>query len=278
MKKIFCLIVLFSFIFGLHAQDLSIDTFFTPQQIQRVLDGEIISRMCIKDNAWGENTDLSMTIPATKFDQGGYTDWEMISDEKAFIPFELNDKTKLQLLNALVDFEGLKGMKYYSRKVDEILVLIEDAYGIKSATNFSKAKPIKYDSLQNHVTNYFSQKDNRFGRTYYSSDIYFDGDNVVIINSNVAGMNYFLPINRKGEFKSITYLIYSQEHKGFFYYVANPIRIRIELALSKLSPTTFAQRLRAVTVHLANSIGLDWSDKYQPYDNEKLNNGEYKNF
>ena len=280
MKKLFIAIMIVFSAFAAFSQTGKPvpEMFFTPEQMQRVLDGEIISRMCIAGNAWGENTDLTMTIPATSYDAGGYTDWEMICDEKAFIPFELNDENKLKLLNILTDFESLKGAKYYSRKVDEILVLIEDAYRMKSATNHIKAAPAKYDKLESHVTNYFSQKDNRFGRTFYQSDVWFDGDDIIMINSNVVGMAYLVPINRKGEFKSITYLMYSAEHKGFFYYTANPIRIRIELALKKLSPTTFAQRLRAMTVHYGLAMGADWSDKYQPYDNEKLSNGEYRNY
>ncbi len=278
MKKLFFVNIFIFVIFALFAQELSVEMFFTPEQVERVLNGEIISRMCIAKNAWNENTDMSITIPATKFDRGGYSDWEMISDEKAFIPYDLTGDAKLRLLNAIVDYEGLKGMKYYSRKVNQVLVLIEDAYRIKSDKNLTKAPKIVYDKVTDHVTNCFSQKDNRFGRTYYQSDVYFDGDNVAVINSNVVGMNYLVPINRKDEFKSLTYLIYSPEHKGFFYYAANPMRIRVEFALSKLSPTTFAQRLRAVTVHLAGGMGVDWSDKYQPYDNAKLKAGEYKNY
>ena len=280
MKKLFITIIIVFTVFAAFSQNgkPTPEMFFTAEQMERVLNGEIISRMCIAQNAWNENTDLTMTIPGTSYDEGGYTDWEMICDEKAFIPFEMNDENKLKLLNILTNFESLKGAKYYSRKVDEILVLIEDAYRMKSGSNHTKAEPAKYDKFESHVTNYFSQKDNRFGRTFYQSDVWFDGDDVIMINSNVVGMTFVVPINRKGEFKSITYLMYSAEHQGFFYYTANPIRIRVELALKKLSPTTFAQRLRAMTVHYGMAMGADWGDKYQPYDNEKLSNGEYRNY
>ena len=72
--------------------------------------------------------------------------------------------------------------------------------------------------------------------------------------------------------------IYDEEKEGFFYYTVSPIRIRIDLALKKLSPTTFSNRLRATTVHLAKLLGLDWEDKYNPWIEEKLLSGGYKNY
>ena len=98
MKKLFITIIIVFTVFAAFSQNgkPTPEMFFTAEQMERVLYGEIISRMCIAQNAWNENTDLTMTIPGTSYDEGGYTDWEMICDEKAFIPFEMNDENKLK--------------------------------------------------------------------------------------------------------------------------------------------------------------------------------------
>ena len=64
MKKLLFLIISVFVSAAAFSQNVkpTVDLFFTAEEQQRVLDGEIISRMCIAQNAWGENTDLTMTI------------------------------------------------------------------------------------------------------------------------------------------------------------------------------------------------------------------------
>jgi hypothetical protein len=61
------------------------------------------------------------------------------------------------------------------------------------------------------------------------------------------------------------------------------MRIRIEMLLKKgglatLYPTTFSNRLRAGTVHLAKLLGLNWSAKLNPWDEDKMEEGYYRNY
>jgi hypothetical protein len=61
------------------------------------------------------------------------------------------------------------------------------------------------------------------------------------------------------------------------------MRIKVDSMLKKdnnltLYPTTFSNRLRAATVHLAKLIGLNWDSKLNPWDEDMLEAGKYRNY
>ena len=103
MKKTAIFIsLLFAAIFAF-AEELSVDMFMTADQIERVKAGEIITRMYIKYDQHKEATDLDLPVPSTSYAPVNYKGYQMITDEKAFLPYELNDETKLTFYNTIRD-------------------------------------------------------------------------------------------------------------------------------------------------------------------------------
>jgi hypothetical protein len=283
-KKIFILLSFMYFSLSVNCQPVSTNDIFSDKDISRITSGEIITRMYIKNNAVGENTDIKINVPKTSYCKEDFSNYEMITDEKAFIPYDLNDNSRIKFYNTLTAFSKLKGMQYYSKRIRKVETLILDCYQIESINKKNKIKDITYTSISSAVTNYFIQKDNRFGTLTFKSELYNEGDNFIFINTCQDKLSV-LVFNAAGkeEYKFITYFIYNKEKKGFFYYTVNMMRIRNDVFLnsgSKLTlfPTFFSNRLRAGTVHFVKLLGLNWDDKINPWDRKKLKQGFYKNY
>jgi hypothetical protein len=287
LKKIY-LFLAFSFIFYSAAaiEPVSINTFFNSKDIDRVKKGEIITRMYLKNNAVDENTDLSINIPSTKYINEDFGIYEMITDEKAFFPYKIeSSEKKLKFYNTLTAFSKLTGMNYYSRKIQKVDKLILSSYRIESPSKTKALDDIVYSQINDKVINYFIQKDNKFGNLSYESELYNEGDNFILINKCLDPIKLAVIVSKKEEFKIISYFIYDRELGGFFYYSAQIMRIRAEFTLKKnkimaftLFPTTFSNRIRAATVHFAKMIGLNWDEKLNPWDEDKMDKGFYKNY
>jgi len=286
MKKIILfLIINIVFIFNLYAQALlSIDTFFNDKEIEKVLKGEIITRMYIKDNASGENTDLKIDIPNTKYTNEVFSNYEVIVDEKAFVPYKMEDvPSRLKFYNVLTAYSKLKGMQYYTRMRKRKETFILESSKIDPKNNSSIPDEI-YNEIKPKIENYFTQKDNKFGKLTFKSELYNDGNVFVTINTCTHPTSYgIVSINKKNETKFISYFFYNEEKKGFYYYSINIMRVRVNFVLKKndlmtLNPTLFSNRLRATTIHLAKMLGLNWEDKLNPWDEDQLEKGAYKNY
>jgi hypothetical protein len=271
-------------LFIINSQSIGLNDIFTSKEIARLKNGEIITRMYIKNNAVKENTDLKIEVPKAKFIHEDFSPYEMITDEKAFIPYKLDEKSKLSFYNTIQSFSKLKGMTYYSRRIQKVETLILDCYRIESISNKKRTNDVMYNSILPKITNYFIQKDNRFGSLTFKSELYNEGDNFILINTCMDKLSKLIfNISNKEEYKFITYFIYDKQAGGYYYYSVNLLRIRDESFLKKgskltLYPTTFSNRLRGATVRVAKLLGLNWDDKINPWDEEKLNKGFYKNY
>lgn len=261
------------------AEELTVDMFMTQQQIDRVKSGEIITRMYIKYNHHEEATDLDLPVPSTSYAPVNYKDYQMITDEKAFLPYELNDETRLTFYNTISDANKLTGMQYYSRRADEVKTLVVNAYPTtKKWVKIKNQQPMT--EILPHITGYFRQKDNKFGLMSFQSDLYNERNNFVLVNTCKTPIPF---ICNPDEYKTVTYFIYDEEAKGFYIYTAFLLVIRSDSfingkGLMTLNPTTFSNRLRAATTHIAILLGVDWSDKRNPWDPDKMDRGEYRNY
>ncbi len=274
-KSFLYIVILFSFA-GLYANTLLINDFMNEKEIADVLSGSIITRMYLKNNALGENSDEFIKVPTTSYSKESFSEYEMITDEKAFFPYNLSEKDILEFYTIISSPSKLKGTKYYSRRDEKIDDLILDCYQIDD-----KNKRIN-DTVQTEIKEYivgrFRQKDNKFGTLNFKSELYNQGNNFVMI----ATCENAIPlISGKDEYKIISYFIYDEVNKGFFYYSVFAMRIRTEMFLTKnglktLAPTTFSNRLRAATVQIAHLIGLDWSAKYNPWENDLMGRDKYR--
>jgi hypothetical protein len=244
-----------------------IPTFFSNEEISRINNGDIISRMYVKGNARGENSNEKIEIRVTIYDNEDFTVYEAIADEKSFLPYPLNSESKLKFYNILTSFSKLKGMLYYSRRDAKVTELVKDCYRVESRSG-NKKPDIVYSSIKSKTTSMFLQKDNKFGKLIYRSELYNNGDDFVLVNTCLEPISaLFINLNDSEEYKIISYFLYSPEKKGFFIYSVLAMRLKSNLALTNTAfgPTGFSNRLRASTVHLAKLIGLDWSNKYNAW-------------
>jgi hypothetical protein len=286
MKKI--LIILFCFSFAVICalpEELKTTAFFSEKDIQRVRSGEIITRMYLQNDAVKENTDLKIDVPKSRYAAEDLSAYEMITDEKAFIPYSIKDGSdRLRFYNTLTAFSKLKGMTYFSRRIMKVQEMILDCYRIDSPTAKKRTEDMIYSEIKDKIVNYFLQKDNRFGKLVFMSELYNEGDNFIMINTCTQPItSAVFNICDKNEYKIITYFIYDKETKGFYYYTVNAMRVRLKFVLSEnklmvLYPTTFSNRLRAATVHFAGLLGLDWKEKLNPWNEKLLKKGKYRNY
>ena len=174
---IFFIILTFNF-FGVEPVDVK--TFFTSEELQRVNKGELIPDMFVKFNSRGENSKDKIIIPRTKYNDIDLSNYEIISTDKGFIPYKLTDESKLAFYNALTAFSKLEGMVYYSRRDAKVMQLIKKCYRVESMSGNKYPDKI-YDKIEPKVSNMFFQEDNKFGKVFYRSDLYNDGDNFVMI-------------------------------------------------------------------------------------------------
>ena len=253
---------------------------FSKEQISSLKNGDIISRMFVKYDALGENTHLSIDIPKTDYTNEDFSVYEILTDEKVFIPYVLNDGSKLDFYNLLASFSKLNGMNYYSRSSSKVEKLILNCFKIESPKNKKNINDTTYDKIEPKITNYFLQQDNKFGKITFKSELMNDSNNFILINTCVEPISSIININNGGEYKIISFFVYDEKSEGFYYYSINAMRVRVNFLLKNglLRPTTFSNRLRAATVHFAKLLGLDWSEKLNPWDETKLKNGEYKTY
>ncbi|OHD15972.1 MAG: hypothetical protein A2086_11110 [Spirochaetes bacterium GWD1_27_9] len=278
MKKIILSIVVFLLTFQLFCNDfVSLNDIFTTSDIEKLKKGDLIARMYLKYNPSNVNTDLEIKIPKTKFTSEDYSVYEMIVDDKAFIPYNLTDESKLKLYNSLTSYSKLKGMQYFSRRIGQTQTLILNSFRIDSSNNRSQKDDITYSKIEPMTTNYFLQEDNKFGKLVFKSELYNNDNDFVLVNTCAQAI---FPFSNKGDYKIISFFIYDSEAQGYFYYSVNLMRIRIglEILVKKTDATLFSNRIRAGTVHIAKLLGLDLSAKITPWENEKLDKGFYKNY
>lgn len=263
MKRILILILL-NFIFKFYSLNISVDTFFSLDETNKVLKGEIITRRYMKYNPHNLNTHNKIEVPITEFTKEDYSIYEVVIDEKTFFPYEIKEnRDLLKIFNILNNVSSAKGMKYYSNRAGEVLEFILDSYMVKPDKLWEKIVDPQYEKILPKTESFFYQKDNRFGKLLYKKTVYNEKNNFYIITECLEPIYFFLPLNRKGEYKIISYFLYDKEKKGYFYYTLLVTRIRNDFILKKeyTNATLFSSRVRALSVHFAKLIGLDWYDK-----------------
>ena len=268
MKKINLLIFFVLLTFNFFGIDpIDVKTFFTPEELQKINNGELIPNMYVKFNSRGENSAENIVIPRTKYNDVDLSSYEILSTDKGFIPYKLNEESKLAFYNTLAAFSKLEGMVYYSRRDAKVMQLIKKCYRVESLSG-NKYPDKVYAKIEPKVSNMFFQEDNKFGKVFYRSDLYNEGDNFIMINTSLIPISKFIfTLNDKEEYQVSSFFIYSKEKAGFYYYSYLAMKVKVEAVLKTeaFGPTAFSNRLRAATVHLAKLIGLDWNDKYNTW-------------
>jgi len=284
MKKSFSTILFLLVTIFIFSEDLSVDllnTFFSKEEQEKMLDGKFITRMCIKFNAKGENTHLFIKIPVTKWTPENLSSYEIITDDKIFIPYQkskVNEEHNLNFLNFLTSYRKLAGMVYYSRSSNNIETLIKKSYRLDDKDK--KIDDPKYDKVISYTKNKFLQEDNKFGTTYFDSEVYNIDNSFIMVNSNNKPISKGIKIGDKGDYKVISFFIYDDEKEGYYCYFLNAFRINNDNLLKGglLRPTTFSNRLRAAIVFFLKFLGKDYSSELNPWDEKTLKSGGYKQY
>lgn len=248
-------------------EDLTLDTFFNEEEIKQTLDGNILSKMYVKFNAKKENTVEFIEILRTSYNDEDFSVYEVVTDEKFFLPYDLDSRSSLEFYNALLSYSKLEGMVYYSRRAGKASELIKKSHRVKSISE-KKEEDIVYSEIKPSVTNLFLQKDNKLGTLYFRNELYSVNDNFVMINTCVVPISKAIfTLNDKNEYKIYSFFLYDAEKKGFFVYTFQAMRVKQDGLLKSglIAPTTFSNRLRASTVHLAKMLNIDWADKLNPW-------------
>jgi hypothetical protein len=149
-------------------------------------------------------------------------------------------------------------MKYFSITDNKEQIFVTESGRIDPANNNS-LKDSEYSIIIPEIEYYCRIADNRLGRLTFRCSVLNKGDDFILKNICIHPIKkYFMNINEKEEYKLISFFLYSPEHKGFFLYSINAIRIRNEyfMKLGIITPESFANRIRAGTVHTAGILGI----------------------
>ncbi|HQJ05606.1 MAG TPA: hypothetical protein PLI57_04410 [Spirochaetota bacterium] len=248
-------------------EDLTLDTFFTAEEIRQTLDGNILSKMYVKFNAKKENTVEFIEIPRTLYNDEDFSVYEVVTDEKFFLPYDLETRPGLDLYNKLLSYSGLEGMVYYSRRAGKSEKLIKKSHRVRSISE-KREEDVAYSEIKPQVTNLFLQKDNKLGTLYFRNELFSVNSDFVMINTCVVPISKAIfTLNDKNEYKIYSFFLYDAEKRGFFVYTFQAMRVKQDGLLKSglIAPTTFFNRLRASTVHLAKMLNMDWTDKLNPW-------------
>ena len=276
MLKLLLQIIIYVYLFcaslsSLNAQSgLSLETIINEQEKQILLKGEIITKSFLKFNSTlhTPNTNAQIYIPETKYSGKDIEGYEMICVEKAFFPYNLTTEAKILFYNILADASKLSGMKYYSKTDSKTEVLITNSAKINSLEHRKPVKNVLFEAIHPKTVNYLTITDNRFGKLTFRSELFNEGNSFILKNVCIDPMEkYFISINNKEEYRLISFFIYDNKAKGYFYCSINAMRIRSDyfLKLGMLSAANFANRMRGSTVHTAKLLGLDWTDKIKAF-------------
>lgn len=248
---------------ALPSHSLSIEMFFKPDEIREVLQGDICTFSRFGDKI--RNTDGSNTIvklPATEYMAKELEGYDMVTVEKAFFPYDLKTKSELALYNYLQRYSAFAGILYYSRTDKKVQKLVLESYRVDSTDLKQKEKDPVHTQIEDYHKDHVYLKDNRFGKIVFCSEIFHKDDNFVTKQTNAKPLSMLgITVSGKGQYQLISFYMYDKERRGYFYYAVHAMKVHSGLIrrFGRLSPESFANRLRAMTVHIAAFFEMDWS-------------------
>lgn len=248
--------------------DAPVSAFFTPGERASVKKGAIISRAAL---AGGEGFNLpagaSIILPRSRHIPRELSGYEMLAEERAFMPYDMNPPKALSLYNSLFAFSKFAGIRYYSRTDKKLLTYILSSSRIASPGGGGVLPDPVYGAVEPGRTCHFKIRDNRFGDITFSHEVLSDGGTFVVKSVCVHPLRKMgFTIAGAGEYRLTSLFLYSPADRGFYYYGLHALRVRTGFFNSSglLNAESFANRLRAETVRRAGLLGLDWNAKIRP--------------
>jgi len=228
----------------------------------RLLRGEILTRVSLKGKSGFSTNPDEISMPNLDGFINDIDQYEMVAIEKAFFPFVFSDSALDSLIRHLLCFSCLSGIEYYSINDKKVQALVKECHLISNSDSTGLAgKPSAEMQSLAHV---FMMHDNRFGKLRFRCDLHISGMNILVSNTSLDSMSKLVfPINDAGEYRMFYLFQYDPDAKGLFYTAVQLMRIKNNflLKLGKLSSGNFANRIRAITVYLAEYFGLGWNNR-----------------
>jgi hypothetical protein len=260
-KKIAVIIIICT-LHVLHAASLSLNSFFTDNEIKFSLKGEFLTSVSLKGSGNAVSGPVENTLPAKNmYLNETISGFDMIAIDKGFFNME-DDKNRERIYKSLTDFSNLKNMKYYSQSDKGNAVLIIKSYKIDSSENSISQN--KKDNIPEKTIFRFAIEDNRLGLLTFKSELVYDGENFIMTNTlskgvTKLGMNIFNP----GDYKIYKFFIYDKKSKGYFFYTVQFMKVRSNVLnkFNLIKPESFGNRVRAENIHFLKSIGINRSGK-----------------
>jgi hypothetical protein len=245
----------------------AVDGFFTAAQRAAVKKGVIITRASVKNgDRFNIPERMSVTLPLSPHIPRALADFEILAEERAFMPFDYTGPRKLSFYNGLFAFSRFTGMRYYSRTDKKMLTCILDSGRISAPGGQVLADPV-YTSAEPRREGYFRVRDNRFGDIVFANAVLNRGGSFIINSACTHPLTRMgITIAEKEEYRMISVFIHNPADRGFYYYGLHALRVRSGFFISSglLNADSFANRIRAETVRRASLLGLDWSAKIRP--------------
>lgn len=259
------------------AQPIALESIFSAEEMAAMRKGKILSRAYLKG---GQPINIKnrsdLIMPRSKY-IGDFSNYEMVADEKMFIPYELTDANRLEFYNMLAAHSRLSSMMYYSRAEKKRKQFIMESYSVEPVQKERRIDDPFYSSIEKKQVSYFKVQDNRLGEIVFKCDLYSDGDTFVVKNtSTVVISRYGVLLSSPGEYQIINLFVYDRKAGGFYYYALHALRINSSVLLNSgmLSTWSFANRLRAGTVHLAGLLGMDITENIKVVEEQQGENTE----
>jgi len=258
---IICGMLLYAVGVPLSAAPVAVGTCMSAQEMRAVKSGRILTRVYLKHNGAGNVKQATgyFSIPATPY-TAGIRGWEMLAEEKAYIPASPD---MLQLYNSLLGYSSYAGMHYYSVTDRAMKPFIREAYTIASPGSVRRVRDSRAVSITPSRNGYFRIRDNRLGWLTFKGELFYRNGVFIAKNYSVTPVTrYGVTISRKGEYRMITFL-FPDGPGGYYLYSVHALRIRSEVMLKSgfLNSESFANRIRAATVHTAKLLGRNWIGK-----------------
>lgn len=245
----------------LTAAPVPVGTFFSVREMDVVKRGEILTRVYLRYNAAlnTKKTPGPFNIPLTPY-TAGIQGWEMIAEEKAHIP---SSPGILRVYNALLGWSKYEGVKYYSVTGKTLQPFILKAYTVLSPQSVQPVRDIRVGSPAPLKIGYFRIRDNRLGWLTFRGELHYR-DNVFIAKNYTMTpiTRYGMTVSRNGEYRMVMFL-FPDGPEGYYLYSVHALRIRSAAILKSglLNSESFANRIRACTVHTAKLLGMMWDGK-----------------
>jgi hypothetical protein len=246
------------------ATSLSLNSFFTVNEKRYAVNGEFLTSVSLAGKGEVHSNGIENSFPVrNSYITASSSNYDMAAVEKGFFYMDGNSSGREKIFRSLTDFSTLKGMVYYSQTSGSSSTLILDSWKIQSQDDYIKVN-VKDKTIPESARSHFAIKDNRLGLLTFKSEFIASGENFIMINTSTGtssrfGMKIFYP----GDYRIYKILIYDKNLKGYYFYTAQFMKVRSSI-LSKMDlikPESFANRVRAESIHFLKSLGVDRSGK-----------------